>query len=150
IEDVEEGCARGGGRCPKATQASAAKAEPGGLVVAGVAVATSCQVVLPIFGSLFLIVGTVLTVASYRGPEEGEDPEKYADRVNLTSNHRILGPCCLVVGLVMLSLGIALCVLSRRAKNHKLPFHCPIHGDFYPISPVNNNKLCELSSFFFH
>lgn len=46
------------GRCPKAT---ARVKQDGGVMFAGVAVATSCQIVLPVFGALFLIVGTVLT-----------------------------------------------------------------------------------------
>ncbi|KAK9504319.1 hypothetical protein O3M35_010681 [Rhynocoris fuscipes] len=136
---------------------------------AGVAVASSCQIVLPVFGALFLIVGTVLTselpmivplyflfpithylkiiifvesfIASYRGPEADEDAEQYADRVNLTSNLRILGPCCLAIGIGMLLSGLALCLLSRRAKNQKMTFHCPVHGDFYPLSASSNSFL---------
>lgn len=33
----------------------------GGLMVAGVVVAANCQIILPIFGFLFLLIGTVLT-----------------------------------------------------------------------------------------
>ncbi|XP_014254787.1 uncharacterized protein LOC106669667 isoform X2 [Cimex lectularius] len=126
------------GRCPKAT---ARRKQDASVIVAGVAVASSCQIVLPIFGALFFIVGTVLTIASYRGPENDEDPEQYADRVNLTSNLRVLGPCCLAIGLAMLLAGLGLFLLARRNKNKSLTFHCPLHGDFYPISSSHAHIL---------
>ncbi|XP_073972465.1 uncharacterized protein isoform X2 [Rhodnius prolixus] len=137
IEDLVRGVEESG-RCPKAT---ARVKQDGGVMFAGVAVATSCQIVLPVFGALFLIVGTVLTIASYRGPEADEDPEQYADRVNLTSNLRILGPCCLAIGICMLFSGIGLCMLSRRNRQNKMTFHCPVHGDFYPLSASSSNLL---------
>lgn len=126
-----------GGRCPKPTP----RTKTDGVMLAGVAVASSCQIVLPVFGVLFLIVGTVLTLASYRGPESDENPEDYLERVKLTSNLRVLGPCCLAIGLAMLLGGFSLCFLSRRAKKMKLAFRCPIHGDFYPISTSQGNLL---------
>lgn len=46
-----------GGRCPKPTP----RTKSDGVMLAGVVVASSCQIVLPVFGVLFLIVGTVLT-----------------------------------------------------------------------------------------
>ncbi|XP_066907020.1 uncharacterized protein [Halyomorpha halys] len=129
-------------RCPKPTL----QTKGGSVMLAGVAVASSCQIVLPIFGVLFLVVGTVLTLASYRGPESDEDPEQYLERVHLTSNLRILGPCCLAMGTGMLLAGVGLCLLSRRAKKMRLAFRCPIHGDFYPISSQLNFLSLSKSS----
>ncbi|BES95902.1 Hypothetical protein NTJ_08711 [Nesidiocoris tenuis] len=125
-------------RCPKATPR--AKQEPA-VTLAGVAVASSCQIILPVFGALFCIVGTVLTIASYRGQEADELPEQYADRWSLTSNLRILGPFCLIVGAAMAGGGAGLIYLARRNKHNNLTFHCPLHGDFYPISASHSHLI---------
>ncbi|KAE8748515.1 hypothetical protein FOCC_FOCC004810 [Frankliniella occidentalis] len=76
--------------------------------------------------------------ASYRGPGSDEGPENYAARIAFTGNSRVLGPACLSVGLLMLLAGGALCLLARRARRRetRLAFHCPLHGDFYPLSPI--------------
>lgn len=114
----------------------------GGLMVAGVVVAANCQIILPIFGFLFLLVGCVLTAASYRGPGEDEEPDHYAERIAFTGNSRVLGPACIVVGFLMLIASCMLCVLSYRARrrDQTVGFHCPLHGDFYPLSPVTSSK----------
>ncbi|KAK6632496.1 hypothetical protein RUM43_013263 [Polyplax serrata] len=114
----------------------------GGIVVAGVVVAANCQIALSVFGCLFVLVGIVLTVASYRGPGQDEEPEKYAARLAFTGNSRILGPACIVVGFIMLSAGISLCALARKARRRerRVGFHCPIHGNFYPISPISASR----------
>lgn len=123
-------------RCPSA-RLRVEKIE-GGLLVAGVVVAANCQLALPAFGCLFLLAGCVLTAASYRGPGSDEGPENYAARIAFTGNSRVLGPACISVGLLMLLAGGALCLLARRARRRetRLAFHCPLHGDFYPLSPV--------------
>ncbi|XP_077291369.1 uncharacterized protein LOC143914864 isoform X2 [Arctopsyche grandis] len=110
----------------------------GGLLVAGVVVAANCQLVLPIFGFLFLLVGCVLTAASYRGPGADEGPEHYAARVAFTGTSRALGPACVATGALMAALGALLCVLARRAarRRRRVGFHCPLHGDFFPLSPA--------------
>ncbi|XP_046982602.1 uncharacterized protein LOC124552383, partial [Schistocerca americana] len=110
----------------------------GGLLVAGVVVAANCQVALPAFGALFALAGCVLTAAAYRGPAAGELPADYEARVSLTGSSRALGPACLAVGVAMLAAGAALCLLARRARQRqrRVAFHCPLHGDFYPLSPV--------------
>ncbi|KAK9882185.1 hypothetical protein WA026_019698 [Henosepilachna vigintioctopunctata] len=111
-------------------------------MVAGVVVANNCQIILPIFGFLFLLVGIVLTAAAYRGPAEDEPPENYADRLQFTDNARKLGPGCIVVGTLMLIAGFSLCILTKRArrKQQTVGFHCPLHGDFYPLSPGAGSK----------
>jgi len=116
----------------------------GGLMVAGVVIAANCQIILPIFGFLFLLVGIVLTAASYRGPGENEELENYEERIAGTANSRMLGPACIVVGSLMLFTGIVLCLLTKRAKQRerKIGFHCPLHGDFYPLSPIMGTKKC--------
>uniref|UniRef100_A0A0K8SK78 Transmembrane protein n=2 Tax=Lygus hesperus TaxID=30085 RepID=A0A0K8SK78_LYGHE len=133
LRGVEEG-----ERCPKAT--ARAKQEAA-VTLAGVAVASSCQIILPVFGALFCIVGMVLTIASYRGQEANELPEQYADRVSRTSNLRILGPVCLAIGVGMAVAGATLIYIARRNKQNNITFHCPIHGDFYPISASHSHLL---------
>lgn len=132
-------------RCPATLSRLRVEKIEGGLMVAGVVVAANCQIILPIFGFLFLMVGCVLTAASYRGPGEDEEPDHYAERIAFTGNSRILGPACMVVGLLMLISGCVLCVLTRRARRREqtVGFHCPLHGDFYPLSPLTSSKTLE-------
>lgn len=129
-------------RCPAPISRLRVEKIEGGLMVAGVVVAANCQIILPIFGFLFLLVGCVLTAASYRGPGEDEEPESYEARIAFTGNSRILGPACIVVGFFMLVAGCVLCVLTRRARRREqtIGFHCPLHGDFYPLSPVTSSR----------
>lgn len=83
-----------------------------------------------------------LSAASYRGPGEDEEPDHYAARIAFTGNSRILGPACIVVGVLMLAAGFVLCVLTRRARRREqtIGFHCPLHGDFYPLSPITSSR----------
>ncbi|GJQ69604.1 hypothetical protein Trydic_g6697 [Trypoxylus dichotomus] len=129
-------------RCPAPISRLRVEKIEGGLMVAGVVVAANCQIILPIFGFLFLLVGCVLTAASYRGPGEDEEPDHYAARIAFTGNSRILGPACIVVGFLMTAAGVGLCMLTRRARKREqtVGFHCPLHGDFYPLSPVTSSK----------
>ncbi|XP_032512700.1 uncharacterized protein LOC116766734 isoform X1 [Danaus plexippus] len=129
-------------RCPPAISRLRVEKVEGGLAVAGVVVAANCQIVLPIFGFLFMLVGCVLTAASYRGCGENEEPDHYAARIAFTGNSRVLGPVCIVAGAIMTLAGIVLCMLMRAAqkRQRRLAFHCPIHGDFYPLSPQNSRK----------
>ncbi|XP_011548148.2 uncharacterized protein LOC105380325 isoform X1 [Plutella xylostella] len=129
-------------RCPPAISRLRVEKVEGGLAVAGVVVAANCQIVLPIFGFLFMLVGCVLTAASYRGCGENEEPDHYAARIAFTGNSRVLGPICIVAGGVMTIAGIVLCILMRAAqrRQRRLAFHCPIHGDFYPMSPQSTRK----------
>ncbi|CAH0559009.1 unnamed protein product [Brassicogethes aeneus] len=129
-------------RCPAPISRLRVEKIEGGLMVAGVVIAANCQIILPIFGFLFLLVGCVLTAASYRGPGEDEAPDTYAARIAFTGNSRILGPACIVVGFLMLVAASVLCVLIKRARRREqtIGFHCPVHGDFYPLSPVNSSR----------
>lgn len=129
-------------QCPAPISRLRVEKIEGGLMVAGVVVAANCQIVLPIFGFLFLLVGCVLTAASYRGPGEDEPPDTYAARIAFTGNSRVLGPACIVVGFIMLVMGIVLCLLTRRARRReqRIGFHCPLHGDFYPLSPITSTR----------
>lgn len=88
--------------------------------------------------------------ASYRGPGEDEEPDHYAERIAFTGNSRILGPGCIVVGFFMLVAGCVLCVLTRRARRREqtIGFHCPLHGDFYPLSPVTSSRTIGKLLFF--
>lgn len=125
-------------RCPAPISRLRVEKIEGGLLVAGVVVAANCQVALPAFGALFILAGCVLTAAAYRGPSQGEDPQLYEARVAFTGSSRALGPACLAAGLLMLLAGVALCLLGRRARarQRRVAFHCPLHGDFFPLSPV--------------
>ncbi|XP_056637372.1 uncharacterized protein LOC130902570 isoform X2 [Diorhabda carinulata] len=129
-------------RCPAPISRLRVEKIEGGLMVAGVVVAANCQIILPIFGFLFLLVGCVLTAASYRGPGEDEDADRYEARITFTGNSRILGPACIVVGFFMLVAGFVLCVLTKRARRREqtIGFHCPLHGDFYPLSPLSSSR----------
>lgn len=135
-------------RCPPAISRLRVEKVEGGLAVAGVVVAANCQIVLPIFGFLFMLVGCVLTAASYRGCGENEEPDHYAARIAFTGNSRVLGPVCIVAGALMTIAGIVLCILMRAAqrRQRRLAFHCPIHGDFYPVSPQNTRKYSRTPS----
>ncbi|XP_053603536.1 uncharacterized protein LOC128671239 isoform X1 [Plodia interpunctella] len=135
-------------RCPPAISRLRVEKVEGGLAVAGVVVAANCQIVLPIFGILFMLVGCVLTAASYRGCGENEEPDHYAARIAFTGNSRVLGPVCIVAGALMTIAGIVLCILMRAAqrKQRRLAYNCPIHGDFYPLSPQNTRKYSRSPS----
>ncbi|KYM85806.1 hypothetical protein ALC53_04391 [Atta colombica] len=152
---AEEGMLGGGLgaklKCPTPISRLRVEKIEGGLMVAGVVIAANCQIALPAFGTLFMLVGAVLTAASYRGPGEDEDKNSYAARIAFTGNSRILGPICIVVGALMLALGVLLCMLTRRARRRerRVGFHCPLHGDFYPLSPVQGIKMLgELNPIF--
>ncbi|XP_033214425.1 uncharacterized protein LOC117171324 isoform X2 [Belonocnema kinseyi] len=144
---AEEGMLTGGLgsklKCPTPISRLRVEKIEGGLMVAGVVIAANCQIALPAFGFLFMLVGAVLTAASYRGPGQHEDKDSYAARIAFTGNSRILGPICIVVGALMLALGVLLCILTRRARRRerRVGFHCPLHGDFYPLSPIQGIKI---------
>ena len=86
---------------------------------------------------------------SYREPSPDDDRYSYSARIALTGNARVLGPICIVVGVIMMSFGFLLCALTRKArrKARRVGFHCPIHGDFYPASPVQGAEMLCKSKF---
>lgn len=79
---------------------------------------------------------------SYRGPGEDEAADHYAARLEFTENARIVGPVCIVIGSIMLLGSVMLCFLSKRVrkKEQTIGFHCPLHGDFYPLSPLSSSR----------
>lgn len=48
-------------RCPAPISRLRVEKIEGGLMVAGVVIAANCQIILPIFGFLFMLIGCVLT-----------------------------------------------------------------------------------------
>lgn len=54
-----------------------------------------------------------------------------------SDNGRLLGPTCLVVSIVMFIATAVLRTISTNARfrQTRVGFHCPVHGDFFPISP---------------
>lgn len=92
-----------------------------------------------------------VTAASYRGPGVDEDLNSYAARIAFTGNSRVLGPICMIVGGLMLALGALLFTLTRRARKRerRVGFHCPLHGDFYPLSPSHGVKLLSKFNFLY-
>lgn len=75
-------------------------------------------------------------VVAFKGPGN-EAPIEYENREETTRNIRILGPVCILVGLGMLAFALWLKYLSSRAQDQqtRIGFYCPVHGDFYPLSP---------------
>jgi len=79
----------------------------------------------------------VLAVISYgwvTGSGEDDSKRKF---YTSSENGRILGPICLVVSIVMFIATAVLRTISTKARfrQTRVGFHCPVHGDFFPISP---------------
>ncbi|VVC26393.1 Hypothetical protein CINCED_3A016805 [Cinara cedri] len=128
--------------CPPATRhrphaPSAVEKVDGGVTVWGITVGSNCLIALPVFGTLFLAVGVVLTVISYGWVNGGEDDVKRNKLYSTTNNGRLLGPICLAVSAMMFIATAVLRTLSTNARfrQTRVGFHCPVHGDFFPISP---------------
>lgn len=75
---------------------------------------------------------------AYQGKSPDEDSETFELRVTNSANSRVLGPLCLAMGFIMLLAGLLICFLVKyaRHKEQRVCFHCPIHGDFFPIIPI--------------
>ncbi|CAH1712904.1 unnamed protein product [Aphis gossypii] len=140
--------------CPPATRrtlhssSSAVKKVDDGVTVWGVTVRSNCQIALPVFGTLFLVVGIVLTVISYgwvTGSSEDDSKRKF---YTSSDNGRILGPICLVVSIVMFIATAVLRTISTKARfrQTRVGFHCPVHGDFFPISPGPDPRKFSFST----
>ncbi|XKL60234.1 hypothetical protein PGB90_001250 [Kerria lacca] len=108
----------------------------------GVIVGNNCLVYLPAFGVLFLFIGIILTIVAFKEYENERDQIEYENHEETTKNLRILGPVCILVGFAMLIFALFLKYLSRKAKSKqtRIGFYCPIHGDFYPLSPGFNPR----------
>lgn len=78
------------------------------------------------------------TVIAYQGQTIEEDYDSYILRVSNSTNSRVLGPICFAMGLLMLLAGLLICLLVTYAqsKEQRVCFHCPIHGDFFPSTPI--------------
>lgn len=81
-------------------------------------------------------------VVAFKGPGTNEDPSEYENREETARNIRILGPVCIFVGITMVTFAAVLKYLSRKAqdKQTRIGFYCPVHGDFYPLSPGINPR----------
>lgn len=95
------------------------------------------------------VICIFLTAISYGWVTgSGEDDSKR--KLYATSdNGRVLGPVCLVVSVVMFVATAVLRTLSANARfrQTRVGFHCPVHGDFFPISPGPDPRKfsCESS-----
>lgn len=90
-----------------------------------------------IFARPFLFFRFPPLVVAFKDPDTDEDPINAANREETVRNIRILGPVCILVGITMLTFAAILKYLSKRAKDEqtRIGFYCPVHGDFYPLSP---------------
>ncbi|XP_050431718.1 uncharacterized protein LOC126840181 [Adelges cooleyi] len=139
--------------CPPATRrlcssssSSAVEKVHGGVTVWGITVGSNCQIALPVFGTLFLAVGAVLTVISYGWV--GNDDDQKRKPYSTSGNGRLLGPICLVMSVVMFTATAVLRVISTKARlrQTRVGFHCPVHGDFFPLSPVLDPRNFSFSA----
>ncbi|XP_050538370.1 uncharacterized protein LOC126903876 [Daktulosphaira vitifoliae] len=127
--------------CPPATRhiypssSSAVEKVNGGVTIWGITIGSNCQIALPVFGTLFLAIGVVLTVISYRWVSSDDEQKKkfYSN----SDNGRLLGPICLIMSVIMFTGTTILRMVSAKARlrQTRVGFHCPVHGDFFPISP---------------
>lgn len=83
----------------------------------------------------------IFSVVAFKEPS-GEDRIDLENGGETERNLRILGPICIVFGIVMLVFAIMLRFLSKRAQDRqtRIGFYCPVHGDFYPLSPGINPR----------
>lgn len=79
----------------------------------------------------------VHTVISYGWVTGGGDDDSKRKFYSKSNNGRLLGPICLVVSIVMFIATAVLRTISTNARfrQTRVGFHCPVHGDFFPISP---------------
>ncbi|XP_060868302.1 uncharacterized protein LOC132943354 [Metopolophium dirhodum] len=140
--------------CPPATRrtlhssSSAVRKVDDGVSVWGVTVRSNCQIALPVFGTLFLFAGIVLTVISYGWVTGGGEDDSKRKFYPKSDNGRILGPICLVVSIVMFIATAVLRTISTNARfrQTRVGFHCPVHGDFFPISPGPDPRKFSFST----
>lgn len=95
---------------------------------------------IPIKYYLFLVI-------SYGWVNSGGEDDSKRKLYTTSDNGRLLGPICLVVSVVMFIATAVLRTLSTNARfrQTRVGFHCPVHGDFFPISPGPDprNFSCE-------
>lgn len=83
------------------------------------------------------VVVSFSTVISYGWVTGSGDDDSKRKLYATSDNGRVLGPICLVVSVVMFVATAVLRILSANARfrQTRVGFHCPVHGDFFPISP---------------
>lgn len=84
-----------------------------------------------------ILLFTVISYGWVSGSGGGGENDSKRKLYTSTDNGRLLGPICLVVSVVMFVATAVLRMLSTNARfrQTRVGFHCPVHGDFFPISP---------------
>lgn len=93
------------------------KADDGGgtgITIAGVFIAANCNVILLVMAGIFIVVGAILTAISYRPRDSGEEMEKFKDRQEWSTQTKVVGPVFLLVGVIMFSAGLVLCLIGWK------------------------------------
>lgn len=91
---------------------------------------------------------TVISYGWVAGGGGGEDDSK-RKLYTSTDNGRLLGPICLVVSAIMFVATAVIRTLSTNARfrQTRVGFHCPVHGDFFPISPGPDPRKFSCESY---
>ena len=82
-----------------------------------------------------------IKVAAFKAPDNRITKEREG-REDSANNIKVLGPVCIIVGLLMVACALLLKYFATKAvdKHTRVGFYCPVHGDFYPLSPGINPR----------
>jgi len=90
-----------------------------GIAIGGMFISNNCNTILLVMSLLFIIGGVIFTAISYRPQVSDEDMQQYRDRQMSedVSQGKIVGPICMIIGMVMLSFSIMFstifCILQK-------------------------------------
>ncbi|KAI5723672.1 hypothetical protein M8J76_009446 [Diaphorina citri] len=106
--------------------------------MAGIPISHNCSKTLSAFGLIFMLIGIVLTITAYRGGMYENKLKTNGAPVDKskTEESKILGPACVVIAIAMWTLSLVLWYLMKKSRDKegaRIAFHCPLHGDFFPL-----------------
>ncbi|KAL1452791.1 hypothetical protein WDU94_006986 [Cyamophila willieti] len=114
--------------------------------MAGIPISHNCSKTLSAFGLIFMLIGIVLTITAYRSMYEVKPKSNLSisnqDKAK-TEESKILGPACVVIAILMWTMSLVLWYLMKKSRDKmssRIAFHCPLHGDFYPLSMNQNGS----------